>query len=267
MEPFFPFLGGMALRIESRNTFPHSSGIASSASSMSALALCLCGLEEKISGLARDGDFFRKASYMARLGSGSASRSVYGGFVQWGESGDTHDASNEYFLPVEIPSGSVFHTLRDSILIVSSDSKKVSSSRGHGLMEKHPYAGARYKTAALNLKSLKRALRSEDIPEFIRITESEAMNLHGLMFSSDPAVVLLQEGSLAVISRVRKFREETGAFLTYTIDAGPNIHLIYPDSQSPAIKAFIASELVEHCEEGKWIDDGIGGGPTEISYV
>jgi diphosphomevalonate decarboxylase len=97
----FPFLRQLKLTIKSFNSFPHSSGIASSASSMSALALCLCTIEDQLFGtLADDNAFRQKASFVARLGSGSACRSIYEGLGLWGETGEVEGSSNLFAVPM-----------------------------------------------------------------------------------------------------------------------------------------------------------------------
>jgi diphosphomevalonate decarboxylase len=268
LYPYFPFLKGSAMRIGSRNTFPHSSGIASSASSMSALALCLCSLEEKMGRKQgqkqRADDFFRKASFVARLGSGSASRSVYGGFVSWGTIPGREGTSDEFASPLGIETGPAFHSLHDAVLIVNPLIKKVSSSQGHQLMDKHPFAGKRYGQARRNLSGLIRSLADNDMMSFIRITENEALTLHGLMMSSDPGFILLEPSTLEILERIRRFREETGTFVTFTIDAGPNVHLIYGAEARERTIRFIGDELEAFCYNGQWIDDRIGEGPLEI---
>jgi len=262
---YFPFLQQSSLVINSQNTFPHSSGIASSASGMSSIALCLCAIEEKIMGVSREIDFFGKASYIARLGSGSASRSVYGKFVSWGFSQGYKLSSDEFASPLDIPVASSFRSLYDAILIISPEKKKVSSSQGHSLMKKHPYASLRYAQAKNNFSSLLNALKSDDVESFIRITENEALSLHGLMMSSDPGFLLLEPATVEIISRIRKFREETGTFVTFTIDAGPNVHLLYSHESRDRVLAFLKDELQPLCFEGKWIDDRMGDGPEETT--
>ena len=122
----FKLLEQYHLSIKSKNTFPHSAGIASSASSMSSMVLCLLSIEHKEKHLSKDA-FLKKASYFSRLASGSACRSVYPGFSLWGETSALHSSSNEYAVPLsEIHP--VFNDLQDSILIVSSKQKKISSS-------------------------------------------------------------------------------------------------------------------------------------------
>ena len=263
--PYFPFLNGFRLEIRSSNTFPHSSGIASSASSMSALSLCLCSMEEKILGRRTDDEFYMKASFIARLGSGSASRSVFPGYCSWGLTDYEIPGSDEYASPLNLPAESIFMNLNDAVLIVSPGKKSVSSSKGHQLMDNHPYADLRYDQAGENHQRLSKALQNSDIDEFIRITESEALGLHGLMLSSDPGFVLLDPGSIEIIREVRDYREKHGSFVCFTIDAGPNIHLIYPDSEKDSIHSLINDRLKKYCHDGLWIDDRIGEGPEELS--
>ncbi len=128
------------LDINSSNTFPHSSGIASSASSMSALALCLVQIEERFTGKKKDPqDFLKSASEIARMGSGSASRSLYPGYAIWGETDDIPDSSDYFAIPFNEEIHPFFQELMDYIHIVSSEKKSVSSTAGHELMDEHPY--------------------------------------------------------------------------------------------------------------------------------
>jgi len=136
----FPYLNHLKLSISSSNSFPHSAGIASSASAMSALALCMVSIESRVFGGFADKKQFRtRASHLARLASGSAARSVYGGLVCWGESESVADSSNYYAVPIADGVHPVFATFQDAILIVDSSEKSVSSSVGHNLMVGHPY--------------------------------------------------------------------------------------------------------------------------------
>src|SRR3972149_3617156 len=131
-----PALNSLHLDINSRNSFPHSAGIASSASALSSLALCLCSIEKEILGNNSDDKvFFRKASYLSRLGSGSACRSVYGSWALWGKTTGITDSSDEYAIPVNHLINKKFNDYYDAILIVNSGEKQVTSSLGHRLME------------------------------------------------------------------------------------------------------------------------------------
>lgn len=263
---FLPFLNQFDLKIESRNSFPHSSGIASSASSFSALALCLVSMEQKLFGMpAKDSSFYEKASFLARLGSGSAARSVYGGFVVWGKHKNIRNSTDEAAIQLNLPINKNFDTLRDAILITSKQKKKVSSSEGHRLMVDHPYAAQRYKQAGINLEKMMEALLSGDEESFIHIAENEALSLHALMMASKEGFTLLNENTWRIINRIRQFRSENKIFITFTLDAGPNVHLIYPDRKKKQVARFIHDELLGFCKERIWIDDKAGSGPVIIS--
>lgn len=259
---YLPVLESFDLRIDSTNTFPHSAGIASSASSMGALALCLSSLLYKGINKNIDEEFFRSASELARLGSGSASRSIYPIAALWGQTDENQYSSNQYALPLELADiHEDFQNLQDSILIVSSQEKSVSSRAGHGLMNTHPYAQARYKQAKNNLKQLLNVLKTGDWKEFARISEEEALSLHALMMSSTPSFFLLENNSLEIIKKIKRFQLETNVFLTFTIDAGPNIHLLYPKRFKTQVEVFIKDQLVHLCEGQKIIRDFVGTGP------
>jgi diphosphomevalonate decarboxylase len=266
--PVFPFLNHLHLKIESKNTFPHSSGIASSASSMSALVMCLMEIEKKISNAPIDNALLlRKASYFSRLASGSAARSVFPYASLWGRSAYFHESHDEFASPLEHILHPVFKTFRDSILIISSGTKPVSSRAGHALMDGNPFAAARYELANKNTGDLLNALKTGDLEAFIEIAEAEALQLHALMMTSKPSFVLMQPESLAAISALRAFRNETGIPVSFTLDAGPNLHLLYPETHSGQVKEFIKNELLQYCQNQSWIDDYVGNGPSPIDFI
>lgn len=260
-QMFFPFINQLHLMVESCNTFPHSSGIASSASSMSAFVMCLLDIENQIVSQQFD---FQKASYFSRLASGSAARSVYPKMALWGATDYYKGSSDEYAVSLENDIHSVFKTYRDSILIVSGETKSVSSRAGHGLMEGNPYAPARYARANENIENLLVALKSGDMDTFINITESEALQLHALMMCSNPSFILMKPNTLCIIEAVRNFRNETQIPLCFTLDAGPNVHLLYPESEAEKVENFIKSELITYCNQGRWIADHVGDGPKKL---
>lgn len=261
----FPFLKQLHLSIKSYNSFPHSAGIASSASSMSALALCLCTLEHRMFGtLESDIDFRRKASFVARLGSGSACRSIYAKLGMWGETGEIEGSSNLYAVPYVAQTHEIFKTCHDDILIASRGEKSVSSSAGHALMEDNLYADNRYTQAKRRLHDLIAILKAGDFEAFGRISENEALTLHALMMTSNPSYILMRPSSLAMIEKVRTFRELTKTPLYFSLDAGPNLHLLYPDSVVGPVKEFINAELLPLCENGEMIADQAGDGPLEV---
>jgi diphosphomevalonate decarboxylase len=252
----FLFLNGYDASIITTNSFPHSSGIASSASGMAALIMCLMELEATILNCDID---YKKASNLARLASGSASRSIFGGITTWGKSSIPF-SNDEYAVNVnEIES---FPALLDSIIIVSNKVKDISSSAGHSLMNAHPFAESRFKQAGDNLADMISAMKTGDIKIFGEILELEALTLHSLMLSSSPSFILLEPKSLEVIALVKEFRQKTNVPLYFTIDAGPNIHLIYPESEQVVVTEFINKNLSSI--SSNIIHDRLGDGPVLI---
>ena len=249
----FTFLKGLHLNIESYNSFPHSSGIASSASSMSALILCLLGIKYK------DNEInLQEASFLSRLASGSAARSIYPTMTLWGRTPSLPESSDEYAISIADMINPVFKSYHDSILIVSSKEKSVSSRAGHSLMNNHPMAENRYATARKNTEDLLTILKQGDLEGFIKIAESEANQLHDLMATSTPSYTLKEENTINIIEKILEFRKETCLPICYTLDAGPNVHLLYPDSCSEQVHSFIDEVLKNYCFNNKWIDDNNG---------
>ena len=258
----FPFLNQMDLQINTNNTFPHSSGIASSASSMSALVLCLLDIETSLRGAEESTIDLSEASRLARLASGSACRSLFPKAALWGATEVFNGSSDEYAVSLENDIAPVFKTYHDSILIVSDAKKAVSSRMGHALMDTNPYADTRYAVARQNVADLLTVLRNGDLEQFIHITESEALQLHALMMCSNPSVMLLKPNTLRIINTLYEFRRETDIPVCFTLDAGPNVHLLYPDQHAEMVERFIMDELEPYCHEGQWIADQVGDGPS-----
>ena len=252
-KEYFTFLNGLHLNIESHNSFPHSSGIASSASSMSALILCLLGIKYKDKEIN-----LQEASFLSRLASGSAARSVYPTMTLWGKTPSLPESSDEYAIPIDNIIHPVFKSYHDSILIVSSIEKSVSSRAGHSLMNEHPMAETRYATARKNTEDLLKILEQGDLEGFIKITESEANQLHDLMATSTPSYTLKEPNTINIIDKILEFRKDTCLPICYTLDAGPNVHLLYPDSCSEQVHVFIEEVLKNYCFNNKWIDDNNG---------
>jgi len=263
---YLPFIDEYDFSISSRNSFPHSSGIASSASSMSALALALVDIEKQLFNLEVSAtEFDLKSSFLARLGSGSASRSVLGNYSLWGKTTSIENSSDETAIQLPLEVHENFREMGDAILIVSSDKKAVSSSAGHQSMELHPYATARFDQAEQNIQQLIQTLETGDDESFIRIIEEEALSLHALMMSAQVGYNLLHPNTWEIIRKIRNFRKKEGVFITFTLDAGPNVHMIYRYNDRKRIIQFIKQELEFHCESNYWIDDKIGSGPEKIS--
>lgn len=260
-----PLLKDYSVDIETQNTFPHSAGIASSASGFSALALCVLDLAEKLSGNKLPLDIFYKyASSLSRMGSGSACRSVYGGFTIWGKTELWENSSDFYAIAINENIHADFRKLNDAILLVSTKEKSLSSSNGHALMKEHPYAEGRKLQAKNHLDLFNKALLHGDFELLSKLTESEALSLHALIMSSVGGDILLEAASLELIHRIRNARKK-GLSVFFTIDAGPNIHLIYPESEKTKAEAFIHNELNDICPENKIIFDYCGTGPIKIN--
>ena len=266
MAFYFPFLEQLDLEIDSHNSFPHSAGIASSASAMSALALCLCTLEQRLTGALCEEEAFRqKASFIARLGSGSACRSIYPVMGQWGKTPVDLYCDDLYACPYADKVHPIFHTFHDDIMIVSKAEKTVSSRAGHALMENNIYANNRYRQAHLRFERLLHTLKVGDVHSFGKIAEDEALTLHALMMASEPSYILMQPNTLTMIQRIRNFRKETQVPAYFSLDAGPNIHVLYPHENKTEVQAFIQQDLIPLCEEGFYIADEVGQGPIELN--
>ncbi|MCY4644091.1 MAG: hypothetical protein OXB88_05680 [Bacteriovoracales bacterium] len=256
------FLDRVCLDIESENTFPHSCGVASSASAFSALALCLCEIQEELMGasLPRE-DFFRKASCLARLGSGSACRSLYAPLALWGNVGQGPFV-DDHALPFrEIHPD--FLGLRDDICIVDGGVKPVSSSLGHELMEGNPWAKIRYATANRRVRQLMDILKSGEVWDFMELACAEGMALHGLMWVSPRPSLLLKPASLAIMEKVIECRRRHKIPLGFTVDAGPNVHVLSLDRDRKTVAAFLKEELAPLCE--RIIEDRLGEGPRRTA--
>lgn len=251
---YFVFLNGLDLEIDSSNSFPHSSGIASSAASMSALVLCLLKIEKAVNHDDTPIDM-RKASFLSRLASGSAARSVYPVMALWGATPSVSDSSDDYAVPLDDIVNPVFKTYHDSILIVSNKEKSVSSRVGHSLMNGHPLAESRYATARKNTERLLEVLKNGDVEEFMTIAEAEALQLHEMMATSNPPYKLMEPNTLKIIDLIRDFRREENVPACFTLDAGPNVHLLYPHACEIRVKQFINDNLLQYCHDNQCIDD------------
>ncbi len=260
IEVYMPFLKNYKFSIETTNNFPHSSGIASSASGMSALAYCLIQLEKQIHPESSESYFLQKTSFLSRLGSGSACRSIEGPVTVWGSHKDIDQSSDLYAIKFPGQLHENFANYQDTILLIDKGKKQVSSSVGHDLMHGHPFATRRFEQANNNISRLKEILSSGDIDAFIEIVESEALTLHAMMMTSFPYFILMKPNTLSVINKVWEYREDTGSKLCFTLDAGANIHLLYPEEELKEVKEFITRELVAYCHKGQYICDKIGLG-------
>jgi len=245
--------------IHSDNSFPHSSGIASSASAMSALAGCLFTWEKILTNKEDMQEDEAVISEIARLGSGSAARSIRGGYSLWGKYDPIKASSDNYAIGID-KINPLFQDLQDTILLVDVGVKKVSSTVGHQLMNNHHYAEQRFKQAEENITKLLDILTKDDFMEFAKVVEEEALSLHAMMLTSNPSYLLFRPNTIAIIEKIREIREAEGLPICFTLDAGANVHVIYPNQFINSVMAFIEKELLVYCENGAYICDEVGSG-------
>jgi diphosphomevalonate decarboxylase len=210
-------------RVESKNNFPKSSGIASSASGFAALTVAAA----TASGLQLSE---KELSVLARLGSGSACRSIPDGFVEW-KSGETSEESYAYSL---FAPG--YWKICDLIVIVGENSKKVSSTEGHAIAETSPFYKTRIAGMEIKISEIKSALKNKDFTKFGEILEAEAVNMHAVMMTSKPPLYYWLPETLKVITQVIELRS-AGQECYFTIDAGPNVHVICNEADADNIKS------------------------------
>ena len=263
IENELDFLKGRRFRIDTHNSFPHSSGIASSASGMSALALCLLDLKPDTP-KAMSPEFLEQASIWSRLGSGSASRSVFPQLGLWGKLASEAKSSNEYAIAYEGEVAPVFQDYRDTILLVEKGQKAVSSTAGHGLMNGHPFAENRFAQAHENMDKLKAILASGDLDAFGKLIEHEALTLHAMMMCSQPYFILMKPNTLKIIEEIWAYRKETGRPIHFTLDAGANVHMLYPAHIEQEALDFVKSRLLTYLKKGEYICDQVGTGPVKL---
>jgi diphosphomevalonate decarboxylase len=208
--------------IASENNFPTGAGMASSAAAFAALALAATralGLELSERDLSR----------LARRGSGSACRSVPGGFVEWLPGFSDADSYAVSIAPPE------HWALADCVALVSAGHKAVGSSEGHALVGSSPLQTARVTDTPRRLELCRRAILSRDFAALAEIIEQDSNLMHAVMMTSRPALFYWQPGSLAVMQAVIAWRK-AGIPAAYTLDAGPNVHVICPAEAAPRIR-------------------------------
>ena len=229
-QDYIPFIKDYGFKIETSNTFPHGSGIASSASGMCALSHCLVQLEaQAVQDMSVD-YMEHKTSFLSRLGSGSACRSVRGPMMVWGSSGSVEGSNDLYgtVFPYELHAS--FQNFQDIILLVDQGEKPVSSTVGHNLMNNHPFASGRFEQAHENMQEMVRILQEGDMEGFIRVTETEALTLHAMMMTSNPYFILMKPNTLKIIDAIWEYRRKSGVPVCFTLDAGANVHLLFPEA-------------------------------------
>ena len=199
-------------RVESQNNFPMGTGIASSASAFAALALSAstaAGLDLDEAALSR----------LARTGSGSACRSVPSGFVEWLADGCNPDSGAVSIAAPE------HWDLRDCVAITSREHKPTGSTEGHALAHTSPLQIARVDSAPQRLAQCRKAILERDFEAFADVTELDNNLMHAVMMTSQPRLLYWQPATIAIMKAVQSWRRE-GLAVCYTVDAGPNVHVI-----------------------------------------
>tara|TARA_R110002073_G_scaffold145532_5_gene297700 strand:- start:681 stop:1760 length:1080 start_codon:yes stop_codon:yes gene_type:complete len=264
IQQYCPYVLEYEMVIHSENSFPHSSGIASSASGMSAIAMCLMSLEKELNPESSEEFIKKKASFLARLGSGSASRSIEGPMVVWGAHPDIENSSDLYGVQFEKKVDAVFENYQDTILLVDKGEKQVSSTVGHDLMHNHPFAEQRFQQANENLSKISEYIQNGDIDLFINLVESEALSLHAMMLTSNPYFILMKPNTLEIINAIWRYRNKTGSKVCFTLDAGANVHVLYPEVEKQEVLQFIDNELSKFCQKNQYICDNVGFGAKKM---
>jgi diphosphomevalonate decarboxylase len=226
----------------SRNNFPAGTGLASSASAFAALTVAACAA----AGLQLSTD---ELSRLARRASGSACRSVPGGFVLWDACDDDACSFGRTIAPPD------HWNLYDVIAIVESAHKATGSTEGHAMAETSPFQAARVASTPERLESCRIAILARDFPALADVIEQDALAMHAVMMTSVPLLLYWRAATLAVMQAVRMWRAD-GLAVAFTIDAGPNVHCICPAESSAQVERLVrAVPGVERV-----LVSGVGGG-------
>jgi len=212
-------------RVTTENNFPTGAGIASSASAYAALALAAShalglNLPE------------RDLSRLARLGSGSACRSIPGGFVEWQAGHSDSDSSAFSIAPAD------HWALADLVTVVQSGRKSVGSSEGHILASTSPLQSARLSGAGRRLAACRSAILHRDFDALAKVAELDSNLMHAVMMTSTPPLFYWQPETLLVMKSILQWRAQ-GLAACYTLDAGPNVHVLCPVETAPRIRAML----------------------------
>jgi diphosphomevalonate decarboxylase len=235
----------LAAQVDSENNFPAGAGIASSAAAFAALALAAsqaAGMDLSAAALSR----------LARRGSGSACRSIPGGFVEWQVGTDDEDSFAFSIAPPE------HWALTDCIAVVSAEHKATGSTQGHAIAGTSPLQAARLANAARRLDLCRRAIQERDFEALAAVSELDSNLMHAVMMTSTPPLFYWQPATLTVMARVRLWRGE-GLPVCYTLDAGPNVHVL-----TEAVRAGQVADLLHGVPGVQEVRVARVGGPARL---
>jgi len=208
-------------RVVSDNSFPQSAGIASSASAFAALALAASHAYELL--LTE-----RELSILARRGSGSAARSIPSGFVEWHRGSSNDDSFAETIAPLD------YWPLWDCIALVEDQPKKVGSTLGHQLADTSPLQSARLQDADRRLDLCRKSILEKDFAKLADVIELDSNMMHAVMLTSCPPLMYWSPLSVEIMRQVSGWRTG-GLEAAYTLDAGPNVHVICSADARPRV--------------------------------
>lgn len=238
-------------QVISNNFVPTAAGLASSSSAFAALA-CACN---QALGLDLNQ---RQLSILARQGSGSASRSLYGGLVEW-ERGEKNLSDTSYAKPIDPADWG----LAMLIILVNRGEKKISSRQGMRLtMATSPFYAFWPQTVAEDLAAMKEAIGDRDLNRMGQIMEHNAMKMHATMLASNPSFTYLEGDSIRAINAVKEARQ-AGFIAYYTMDAGPNVKILCPEAQAKELITFMRGRL----DDLQIIHSGVGPSPFPIDHL
>lgn len=225
-----------AVEIRSANTFPHSAGIASSASSFAALTLACAGLvardrktfEEKFK---TDGSFRAELARLSREGSGSSCRSFDGPFVAW-------EKEQVQVLPSRLP------PLSDLVVVISSGQKKVGSSEAHARVKSSPHWQGRVARAGSRFAKLGQAITGGNFQELSEIADADFRDMHQLFETAVPSFSYFAEGTTQVLDFIEEIASPSE--VAVTMDAGPNVHVVVPQAEEAHWKRKLSLQFPEY---------------------
>jgi diphosphomevalonate decarboxylase len=247
--------GAVRFRVATVNSFPAAAGLASSASGFAALAVAAAAA------LGRDAPPAELSSLARRSGSGSAARSVLGGYVEWPAPAPPAAAGSPPPDPDDDPRAALLApaahwALRDVIAVVERGAKQVSSLAGHRLAPTSPHFARRLAELPARLATVRRAILDRDFAALAPAVEEEAIDLHLIAMSSRPPIFYWQPATLAVLAAVRALRRD-GVAACATLDAGANVHVLCPAAAEEEVAARLAVTPGVH----EVLRDGVGDGP------
>lgn len=233
-------------KVVSSNTFPKGTGLSSSGSGFAALTIAATsaiGLELSE----------REMSILARQGSGTACRCVCGGVVEW-QDGDTSETS--YSKTIFPPD---YFDVRDVVAVVDEGKKLVSSTSGHALANTSPFYEARLKNIKQKIQDVRSAIQAKDFDKLGSLVESEALEFHSILLTSQPPMIAWYPGTVEVMLAVQSMRRE-GIKAYFTINTGFNVHVL----TTPQFEEEVRKRLDQLMLVKKTINTKIGGRPTEV---